>query len=268
MFMPSDAIQVRVVDCTGTIIINRPEQGNALTRAMIGQLTDALDDLYLEKRVRAIILTGAGDVFSHGMDLTESQTTGALAEEDLAGAQQRWGEDATSYRDLVLRMLEITKPIIAAVNGPALAGGAGLVVASDIVVAAQEASFGLPDPRRGLVAGMVAPLLCFRLGAGHAARLMLTSTAIDAEEARQLGLFHELVEGDQVWARAVELAGQCAAGAPEAIQLTKRMLNEMIGEQLATQLTAGAAMSATARTTESAQEGLAAILENRPPKWK
>lgn len=268
MYMQSDAIQVKVVGCAGTIVINRPDDGNALTRAMIGQLVEALDDLYLEKRVRAIILTGAGESFSHGMDVAESQTADAQATDDLTGAQRRWGEDAASYRDLLVRMLEITKPIIAAVNGPALAGGAGLVVASDIVVAAHGASFGLPDPRRGLVAGMVAPLLCFRLGAGHAARLMLTSTAIDAQEAKQLGLFHELVETDQVWARAVDLARECAAGAPEAIQLTKRLLNETIGEQLAMQISAGAAMSATARTTEAAQEGLAAFIENRPPKWE
>ena len=273
MYMPSNAIQVKVVDCTGTIVINRPEQNNALTRSMIGQLVEALDDLYLEKRVRAIILTGAGDTFSHGRDVPELHATGLQAGDDMPpgvrqAALQQWGDDAEAYRDLLLRMLEITKPIIAAVNGPALAGGAGLVVASDLVVASHDARFGLPDPRRGLVAGMVAPLLCFRLGAGQAARLLLTSHPIEAEEAHRLGLFHELVEPDLVWARAVAIAGQCAAGAPEAIQLTKRLLNETMGELLTTQLSAGAVMSATAHTTTAAQEGLAAHLENRPPEWE
>ena len=114
----------------------------------------------------------------------------------------------------------------------------------------------------------MAPLLCFRLGAGHAARLLLTSTTISAQEAQQLGIFHELVHPDKVWARAMQIAQECAAGAPEAIQLTKRLILETAGEQLATQLSAGAAMSATARTTEAAQEGIAAYLEGRPPKWK
>ncbi len=273
MFMPSHAIQVKVVDCTGTILINRPEQDNTLTRSMLGQLVEALDDLYLEKQVRAIILTGAGNTFSLGRDVPELHATSLQTGDNMQAstqqaAMQQWGDDALAYRDLLLRMLEITKPIIAAVNGPALAGGAGLVVASDLVVASHAASFGLPDPRRGLVAGMVAPLLCFRLGAGQAARLLLTSNPIEAEEAHRLGLFHELVEPDLVWARAAALARQCAAGAPEAIQLTKRLLNETMGERLSTQLSSGAAMSATAHTTDAAREGLAAHLENRPPEWK
>jgi methylglutaconyl-CoA hydratase len=97
--------------------------------------------------------------------------------------------------------------------------------------------------------------------------LLLTSNPIGAQEAYRLGLFHELVEFDLVWARAVAMAGHCAAGAPEAIQLTKRLINETMGELLTTQLSAGAAMSATAHTTAAAREGLAAHLENRPPEW-
>jgi methylglutaconyl-CoA hydratase len=97
--------------------------------------------------------------------------------------------------------------------------------------------------------------------------LLLTANTIGAEEAFRYGLVHELVPDDKVWARAVEIVNQCAAGAPEALQLTKRMVNEIIGEHLGTQLSAGAAASATARTTEAAAEGLAAFLEKRPPIW-
>ena len=262
MIMQSDPIEVKVTDCAGTIIINRPDHRNTLNRSMLQQLSDALDDLYREKSVRAIILTGAGDTFCEGIDLEE------LQQDDCPEMQEHWGTDAARYRDLLLRMLEITKPIIASVNGPAISDGAGLVVASDIVVASQEASFGLPDPRRGLVAGVVAPLLCSRLGSGHAARLLLTSTTIDAQEAHRLGVFHELTDADTVWARAAEVAKECASGAHEAIQLTKRLLTETMGEQLETQLSAGAVMRATAYTTEAAQEGIAAFLENRSPEWK
>ena len=130
------------------------------------------------------------------------------------------------------------------------------MAAADIVVASDAATFGLPEARHGLVAGLAAPLVAFRIGAGHAARLMLTGAEIDAAEAHRIGLFHELAAPDLVWARAMQLAGDCAAGAPEAIQLTKRLLNETLGENLATQLSAGAIMTATARTTEAADEGL------------
>ncbi len=263
MYMQSDLVEIKVTDCAGTIILNRPEQGNRLTRSMLEQIGEALDDLYLEKKVRAIILTGAGDAFCEGFDWEEMK-----AEEGKTLQQQSWGDDAAAWRDLVLRMLEIPKPIIASVNGQALSAGAGLALASDIVVAADNASFGLPDPRHGLVAGVASPLLCHRLGAGHAARLLLTSATLDAEDSYRLGLFHELVAPDQVWARAMELAKECAAGAPEAIQLTKRLLNETVGEQLETQLAAGAVMRATSCTTEAATEGLAAYAEQRPPVWR
>ncbi|MDZ4780208.1 MAG: enoyl-CoA hydratase-related protein, partial [Planctomycetia bacterium] len=121
--------------------------------------------------------------------------------------------------------------------------------------------------KRGIVAGIVSPLLAFRVGGGQAARLLLTAATIDANEAHRLGLFHELIDEDRLWARAVELAGQCAQSAPQALQLTKRMLNETIGESLFGQLTSGAAVSATARTTEAATEGLNAFLEKREPRW-
>jgi methylglutaconyl-CoA hydratase len=267
MYMQSALIDVKVTGNVGTVILNRPDHGNSLVRIMIHQLAEAIDDLYREKRVRAIILTGAGSAFCEGIDLEEINDASGLKNEWSESAD-RWGEDAADYRDLILRMLEITKPIIAAVNGPAISSGAGLVMASDIVVASDQGTFGLPDPRRGLVAGVVAPLVCHRLGAGHAARLLLTSSLIDAPEAHRLGIFHELVPTAKVWARAAEIAGECAEGAPEALQLTKRLLNETIGEQLETQLTAGAVMQATAFTTEAAQEGIAAFLARRKPQWK
>jgi methylglutaconyl-CoA hydratase len=256
---------VKVTGPVGTIVLNRPGRRNALTRAMIGQLQEALEDLHQEKRVRAVILTGAGSAFCAGMDLHEMHASDKLPD---AEKQQEWGELYEEYRDLIVQMLELPKPIIASVNGPAVAGGAGLVLASDIVVACPAAQFGLPETRRGLVAGVVGPLLVFRVGGGAAARILLTGSLFPAEEALRLGIYHETIDEARLWARCVQLGEECAAGAPEAIQLTKRHLYETIGEQLSTQLTVGAAISATSRTTEAAQEGLAAFVEKRPPEWK
>jgi methylglutaconyl-CoA hydratase len=95
----------------------------------------------------------------------------------------------------------------------------------------------------------------------------LTARTIDAHEAHRIGLYHEIVATELVWARSQELAGEIATSAPEALQLTKRLLNDTIGEHLATLLSVGAADSATARTTDAAREGLAAFLEKREPKW-
>ena len=260
--MTAHLVRINVHQHAGTIILNRPDKRNALNRAMLSELSQALDDLHVQRSVRAVIITGAGPAFCAGMDLQEMLDTSR--EED---ARQRWQDDADLYRDLLELMWRFPKPLIAAVNGPAVAGGAGLLLACDIVVASKEARFGLPEPLRGIVAGMVAPLLWFRLGGGQAARLLLTAMTVDAAEAHRIGLFHELVEPDQLWPRAVEIAAHCGRCAGESLQLTKRLLNEMVAEHLPTLLTAGAAVSATARTTEAAAEGLAAFLEKREPKW-
>ncbi|HEX4413878.1 MAG TPA: enoyl-CoA hydratase/isomerase family protein [Lacipirellulaceae bacterium] len=263
--MPSNAIDVKVTGSIGTIVINRPQRRNAITRAMLAQLSQALGDLHLEKRVRAVILTGAGSAFCAGMDVHEMQHAATLSDAEKA---QEWGDTAEAYCDLITQMIQLPKPIIASVNGPAVAGGAGLVLASDVVVATATAQFGLPEPRRGLIAGVVAPLLAFRVGGGSAARLLVTSALYPAEEAHRLGIYHELIDEPRLWARCAQLGEECAAGAPESVQLTKRLLYETVGEQLETQLSVGAAMSATARTTEAAQEGLNAFVEKRKPEWK
>jgi methylglutaconyl-CoA hydratase len=247
---------------SGTIILDRPEKRNALSRAMLAELSQAFDDFHGEKSVRAIIITGTGSAFCAGMDLAEMRETAAQPD-----AWKRWHDDAMDYRELIEKMLQFPKPIIAAINGPVIAGGVGLMLAADLVIAADNATFGLPEPRRGIVAGMVSPLLVFRAGASAAAKLLLTARTIEAAEAYRLGLFQELVAPDLTWVRAHELATEIALSAPEAIQLTKKLLNETIGEHLGTLLSAGAAASATARTTEAAAEGLAAFLEKREPKW-
>ncbi|HND55335.1 MAG TPA: enoyl-CoA hydratase/isomerase family protein [Pirellulaceae bacterium] len=255
-------LQIKKHVPSGTVIFQRPERRNALSRRMLQDLIQAFSDFHGEKRVRAVILTGAGAAFSSGLDLSEMNDT--ASQPDALG---QWHQDVVVYQELIETMLRFPKPIIAAVNGPALGAGLGLVLASDLVIAGRDAQFGAPEPRRGLVSGLVAPLLTFRIGGSWAANLLLTGRAIDAEAALRVGLCHEVVAGDLIWARAHQQAEEIAGTAPESVQLTKRLLNETIGEQLSMLLTAGAASSATARTTEAASEGMKAFLEKRPPKW-
>jgi methylglutaconyl-CoA hydratase len=255
-------VKIQVHDHTATVTLNRPEKRNALSRELLAELHQALDDLHQERRVRGVILIGAGSAFCAGMDLEEMRSAASQPDK-----HEQWRADAVLYHDVIEAMLRFPKPLIAAVNGPAVAGGAGLVMACDLVIASRTASFGFPEPRRGIVAGLVAPLLAFRLGASRAAQLLFTAELFSAEELLRFGLYHELVDDDKIWARARQIVDGIAKSAPEAIQLTKRLLNETIGESLLSQPVAGAATSAASRTTEAAAEGLTAFQEKREPKW-
>lgn len=229
---------------------------------MLQELSQALDDLHLQKSVRGVILTGAGSAFCSGMDLLEIHDSANQPE-----ALKTWHDDAIALRDLLRKMLLFPKPIVAAVNGPALAAGAGLVLACDRMIGTEGATFGFPEPRRGLVAGLPAPLLAFRFGGAIAARLLLSAEAIGAEEAHRLHVFEEVVAEPVLWARAHEMVGELNASAAEALLLTKKLLNETIAEQLDLQLAAGAAATATSRTTEAAVEGVAAFVQKREANW-
>ena len=255
-------LTIHLHENTATVILSRPERRNALSRVMLEELLQAFEDLLLQKSVRAVVLTGDGPTFCAGMDLKEMAETAKMP-----NPHEQWEKDAQLYLELIETMLHFPKPIIAAVNGAAVAGGGGLVLASDIVIASHKAQFGFPEPRRGIVAGIVSPLLYFRTSGACAAYLLLTGSIVDADYVKRAGLVQELVEADQTWARARELADECSLCAPEAIAMTKRMLNETIGDSLNTMLATGAAISGAARTTAAAKEGLAAFLEKRDPDW-
>ncbi|MCA9262747.1 MAG: enoyl-CoA hydratase/isomerase family protein [Planctomycetales bacterium] len=253
-------IQIKVHETSGTIIMDRPSTHNAADAQLVAALDQAFGDLHQEKRVRAVILTGKGTSFCAGTDL---RSLDIAQSESLA----RWHGEVSAQRDLLVKMLHFPKPIIAAVNGPALGLGAALALAADICIGTEDATFGLPESRRGLTAGLAIPLLAFRIGAGVAARLGLLGESLSAAEAHRVQLYQELVPADQLWVRAHALSGVCGRGSAEAQAMAKRLLNETVGEDLQTWLSLGAAATATSRTTDAAAEGVHAFLEKRVPKW-
>ena len=262
MIAISDNIQIRKDKPSGTIIINRPNRRNALSREIVASLKQALEDFYQEGSVRAVILTGTGDTFCAGTDLQEVKESAESPD-----SIKVWHDDAQQFLDLIEYMLRYPKPIVCAVNGHVVGSGAALVLASDIVIANNEATLTMPEVRRGLFSGVAAALLPHRIGAGQATRIMMTAKSVASEEGLRLGFFHELVDNDVLWARCYEIAGEISSGAKQTQILIKQMFNETIGEELFTQLRIGAANTATARTTEAAVEGIAAFLEKREPEW-
>lgn len=255
-------LQIKSHQAVATVVLNRPERCNALSRELIAQLKETFDDLHQEKKIRSVILSAAGVTFCSGMDLHQWHEN--LNQRD---ALQQWHEDVNAIRDLFETMLLFPKPIIAAVDGQALGIGLGLVLACDLVVGSHRLVLGLPAPRLGLVSGLVAPLLAFRGGAATASRLMLGDDWLDSQEAFRLGLVHHLVEPAQVWVRAQQWEEKVAQCAAESQLLSKRMLNEVVGESVMSWLASGAAIAAAACTTEAASEGLRAFAEKRSPKF-
>ncbi len=257
-------VDVKVHGNLATILMDRAAVRNALNPQLIESLSTALSDVHQEKRVRAVVLAASGEHFCSGIDL---RVLSAIAEMPEDEALPQWYSAWQHLTELYEQMLRFPKPIVAAVDGSAVGAGLGLALAADLIVASTRASFSAVAVRRGLVGGATAALLAFRYGSALAARLALTGEAIDANEAYRLGMCGKPVVPEQIWVAAGELAGQCALAPREAVQATKRLLNEAIGEALLTQLSAGAADSATACTTEAASEGIRAYLESRDPKW-
>lgn len=247
---------------SGTIILDHSVNRNALSRAMVAELIQAFADFHREKSVRAVILASSGSVFCSGIDLKQWDTIAKESE-----PFEQWQEVASELQELVEVMLRFPKPIIAAIDGSVYGMGMALVLSSDLVVASPGSRFELAAAKHGLISGLVAPLLSFRCGAGVASRLLLGAECFDAQEAHRVGIVHQLVTSELVWAKANDMASKIAMGAAESVQLSKRLLNEMIGESLMTHLVSGAAMMATACSTDAAKEGLAAFTEKRNPKF-
>lgn len=208
-----------------TITLNRPEKRNAISTVMIEELMAALDEASASP-ARAIILTGAGKAFCSGMDLESLQAlaAGQSHEQNL--------EDSRRMMRLFLRLYAFEKPLIAAVNGPALAGGCGVATLCDFTLAVPEATFGYTEVRIGFIPALVSVFLVRQIGEKRARNLLLTGRIIKAQEAFRLGLLTEVVPAGKLMERARELAVSLAASGPTSLSRTKRLLREMAGQEL------------------------------------
>jgi len=242
-----------------TITFNRPDKRNALSFQMIGEILAALDEV--EKSVaQVVIVTGAGKAFCAGMDLDELKSlTGKTHAENV--------EDSRRMAKLFRRLYEFPKPTIAAVNGPAIAGGAGLATMCDFTLAVPEAKFGYTEVRIGFVPAIVSSILVWQVGHKIARDLLMTGRLFDAPEARSIGLVNEVVAPENLMSRARELARQLMENSPTSVRLTKRLINNFIRDVLDRQTEEAVAENAAIRQTADFREGVASFLEKRKPRW-
>jgi methylglutaconyl-CoA hydratase len=242
------------------LTLNRPDRRNALSHELLADLRDALDRVGVDTSIRAVVVTGAGAAFCAGMDLKEAAAMDATPD----------GEHAMvavlkEFADLLHCLHTLPKPSIAAVNGDALAGGAGLMSACDMAVAAETARIGYPEVRRGLVAAIVMHDLIRQIGDRRARQLLLTGDLISGELALDWGLVNAVTPSEGCLAEAIRIAEGLVPCAPAALANTKRLLDETEGRP--PNLRGAAAISAVVRASEEAREGIAAFVEKRPPRW-
>ena len=242
-----------------TITLNRADRRNAISYELIDDLMAALKQA-AGSAAQVIVLTGAGNAFCSGMDLDNlKQLTGRTHEQDIA--------DSETMALLFRALYDFPKPTIAAVNGPAIAGGTGLATLCDFTLASPEAKFGYTEVRIGFVPAIVSSFLIANVGEKRARELLLTGRLFGAEEALKLGLVNEIVPPEKLLPRAYELAKQLMENSPASLQATKKLLSGYTHAQLERQVADAVHANAAIRQTADFKEGITAFLEKRKPTW-
>ncbi|TXT31440.1 MAG: hypothetical protein FD138_2164 [Planctomycetota bacterium] len=237
------------------VTLNRPERRNALSIALMHSLCAAIQSLAADPNERVVLLRGAGPAFCAGLDLQEAADPNLI--DSSADAVQR-----------VLSTVRETSLItICAAHGGAIAGGAGLMAACDLAIAADDLKTGFPEVRRGLVPALVSTVLCDKLRDGDVRELFLLGEVISAQRALAMGLVQRIVPPEQLFAEAQRLARTILLGGPESVRQTKRLLNMHANLEADERIEEFIASHLQARRTEEAREGAAAFLEKRPPSW-
>ncbi|HEX3585245.1 MAG TPA: enoyl-CoA hydratase-related protein [Candidatus Angelobacter sp.] len=238
------------------ITMNRPDKRNALDGELVGELKAAFGASASDDACRVVLLTGAGTDFCSGADLANMEKTAQNSVlENMA--------DARATADLFLMMRNHSRPVIAAVQGRALAGGCGIATACDIILAAQSAQFGYPEVNIGFVPAMVMAILRRSVSEKAAFELVVTGETVSAARAHELGLVHRVFADEEFSSEVEAYAAKLAAKSASAIMLSKRLLYNMDSMSFEAALQAGVEINAIARQTEDCRKGVEKFLRKK-----
>jgi methylglutaconyl-CoA hydratase len=254
-----DHILIHSSNGVKTITLNRPEKRNALSPALISELTLALDEA-AECSCGVVILTGAGSAFCSGLDMEQLETIHARTLDEHR-------RDSENMARVLRALYDFPKPVIAAVNGPAIAGGMSLATIPDFTLATPESKFGLNEVRVGFVPAIGASFLLRQVGEKHTRELLLTGKLLKAHEAMQLGLVTQVVAAEELLLTAHALAQTLLMNSPQAMQSVKRLLASHARRRLDEELEEAIQVNAQQRSTEDFKEGVEAFKQHRHPDW-
>jgi methylglutaconyl-CoA hydratase len=258
----NDTVRV-AIDSRGlaTLTLNRPEIHNAFDDALIARLLEALAQIEQEREVRAVVLGSEGKSFSAGADLNWMRR---MADYD----REQNHCDALQLAELMRRLNRFGKPTIARVQGAAFGGGVGLVACCDMAVASERALFALSEVRLGLIPAVISPYVIAAIGERAARRYFLTAERFDAQEARRIGLLHEVVAEAELDARIDTLVDNLLRGGPAAISAAKALVFAVAHQPADDAVVADTAARITdVRASDEGREGLSAFLQKRQPAW-
>jgi methylglutaconyl-CoA hydratase len=242
-----------------TITLNRPDKRNALSPLLIEELTQALHEAETCD-CGVVILTGAGPAFCSGLDMENLETMSASTPEENR-------RDSENMARVLRTLYDFPKPIIAAVNGPAIAGGMALATIPDFTIAAPEAKFGYTEVRVGFVPAIVASFLIRQVGELRTRELLLSGKILKAQEALRLGLVTQIVEQSDLMATAHALAQSLLVNSPQAMQAVKRLLSKHAKRRLDEEIEDAIEVNAQQRSTEDFKEGVLAFKQHRRAEW-
>ncbi|MGB1188950.1 MAG: enoyl-CoA hydratase-related protein [Pseudomonadales bacterium] len=237
------------------ITLNRPSNRNALSAALVNQLYAHLKAANDDDRVRSIVITGKGPAFCAGADL-KSPPGAAIS-----------GEKSVPYAEVLAEIQDSPKPVIAAVNGAAFAGGLGLVGAADIVVIVEDVICSFSEVRIGVIPAVISVVCLPKLGTHHAMKLFITGERFNGIQATSFGLAHRAVPADQLIAAVNEEVAMINLGGPIAVKECKRLVREMAGRPREEAFAETAKWSVEMFQSEEGAEGMASFREKRKPSW-
>lgn len=246
---------------TATISLNRPDVHNAIDERLVNSLLDSLKSVDENSAVRTVILASNGKYFCAGIDLNWMARSAAYSR-----TENR--VDALRIMELMQTLYNLSKPTIAMIKGPAYGGGVGLVACCDIAIASERAAFCFSEVRLGLIPSVISPYVVKKLGDRAVRRYFLTGEVFNAEEARRIGLVHEISDENDLHTRVDEIVQALRAGGPIAQTRTKKLLDDVSNNPLTDSLLRKTAQwIADVRQCEEAKEGIQAFLEKRDPQW-
>jgi len=256
---PLNLIITQSANRVKTITLNRPEKRNALSPELIEELIAALDEAK-SCNCGVVILTGAGSAFCAGLDIEHLESMKARTAEEHR-------RDSEQIARLLRALCDFPKPVIAAVNGPAIAGGMSLATIPDFTLAAPEVKFGQNEVRAGLVPAIAASFLLRQVGDKRTRELLLTGRLLKAQEALQLGLVTQIVPAEELMQTAQALAQTLLLNSPQAMREVKLLLAGPLRRHLDEEIEEAIQVSARQRSTEDFQEGVEAFKQHRRADW-